>query len=86
MGLREKDKMFYAPMSDLGDLLYDKDAVYINIDDHMVQFSKPNKEDVEVEAKEGKNLDVGEVFVKTLQNTRYYVNKKLGAELYLAID
>ena len=45
--------MFYAPMSDLGDLLYDKDVVYINIDDRMVQFSKPNKEDVEVEAKEG---------------------------------
>lgn len=76
-GLREKDKMFYAPMSDLGDLLYDKDAVYINIDDHMVQFSKPNNEDGEVEAKKGKNPDVGEVLVKTLQNTRYSVNEKL---------
>ena len=27
-------------MSGLGDLLYDKDAVYININDHFVQFSK----------------------------------------------
>lgn len=39
-GLRDKDKLFYAPMSGLGDLLYDKDAVYININDHLVQFSK----------------------------------------------
>lgn len=76
-GLREKDKLFYAPMSDLGDLLYDKDAVYINIDDHMVQFSKPDNEDGEAEAKKGKHADVGEVLVKTLQNTRYSVNEKL---------
>lgn len=39
-GLRDKEKLFYAPMSGLGDLLYDKDAVYININDHFVQFSK----------------------------------------------
>lgn len=39
-GLRDRDKLFYAPMSGIGDLLYDKDAVYININDHQVQFSK----------------------------------------------
>ena len=39
-GLREKEKLFYGPMSGVGDLLYDKDAVYININDHLVQFSK----------------------------------------------
>lgn len=39
-GLRDKEKLFYAPMSGLGDLLYDKDAVYINIHDRFVQFSK----------------------------------------------
>ncbi|KAE9593313.1 putative P-loop containing nucleoside triphosphate hydrolase, bms1/Tsr1-type G [Lupinus albus] len=38
-GLRDKEKLFYAPMSGLGDLMYDKDAVYININDHLVQFS-----------------------------------------------
>ena len=31
-------------MSGLGDLLYDKDAVYININDHLVQFSKVDDE------------------------------------------
>lgn len=39
-GLRDKEKLFHAPMSGLGDLLYDKDAVYININDHFVQYSK----------------------------------------------
>ncbi|KAB5515722.1 hypothetical protein DKX38_026370 [Salix brachista] len=29
-------KLFYAPMSGIGDLVYDKDAVYININDHFV--------------------------------------------------
>lgn len=43
-GLRDKEKLFYAPMSGLGDLLYDKDAVYININDHFVQFSKVDGE------------------------------------------
>lgn len=44
-GLRDKEKLFYAPMSGSGDLLYDKDAVYININDHFVQFSKVDGED-----------------------------------------
>lgn len=43
-GLRDKEKLFYAPMSGLGDLLYDKDAVYININDHFVQFSNVDYE------------------------------------------
>lgn len=43
-GLRDKEKLFYAPMSGIGDLLYDKDAVYININDHFVQFSKADDE------------------------------------------
>ncbi|KAH9305080.1 hypothetical protein KI387_009484 [Taxus chinensis] len=81
-GLREKEKLFYAPMSDVGDLLYDKDAVYININDHMVQFSKQNDDgdgddSKAIEAKQGKAPDVGEVLVKTLQNTKYSINEKL---------
>lgn len=39
-GLRDRDKLFYAPMSGIGDLVYDKDAVYININSHQVQYSK----------------------------------------------
>ncbi|XP_057840346.1 uncharacterized protein LOC131050177 isoform X2 [Cryptomeria japonica] len=76
-GLREKEKLFYAPMSDLGDLLYDKDAVYININDHMVQFSKQEDDNEATEEKQGNAPDVGEVLVKTLQNTKYSINEKL---------
>ncbi|KAL4178746.1 hypothetical protein AMTRI_Chr13g116660 [Amborella trichopoda] len=75
-GLREKEKLFYAPMSDLGDLLYDKDAVYININDHMVQFSKVDGDDGAATNK-GRGRDVGEDLVKTLQKTKYSINEKL---------
>lgn len=75
-GLRDKEKLFYAPMSGLGDLLYDKDAVYININDHLVQFSKVDNEN-NATIKGGKDRDVGEVLVKTLQNTRFSIDEKL---------
>ncbi|KAG6732324.1 hypothetical protein I3842_01G172000 [Carya illinoinensis] len=75
-GLRDKEKLFYAPMSGLGDLLYDKDAVYININDHFVQFSNVDDENG-VTHKAGKDRDVGEVLVKSLQNTKYSVDEKL---------
>ncbi|CAA6667167.1 unnamed protein product [Spirodela intermedia] len=88
-GLRDKEKLFHAPMSGLGDLLYDKDAVYININDHLVQFS--NVEDGSNKAKEkdffpniflmlsdaGDDHDVGIALVKTLQNTKYSLDEKL---------
>lgn len=75
-GLRDKEKLFYAPMSGVGDLLYDKDAVYININDHLVQFSKADDENGGVTSK-GKDQDVGEVLVKSLQNTKYSIDEKL---------
>ncbi|URE32774.1 Ribosome biogenesis protein BMS1, partial [Musa troglodytarum] len=74
-GLRDKEKLFYAPMSGLGDLLYDKDAVYININDHLVQFSKVDEETSA--SGKGKDRDVGVALVKTLQNTRYSIDEKL---------
>ncbi len=40
-GLNEKERLLYAPMADVGGLLYDKDAVYIDIPDWKVHaFSK----------------------------------------------
>ena len=35
-GLNEKERLIYAPMADVGGLLYDKDAVYINLPDWKV--------------------------------------------------
>lgn len=75
-GLRDKEKLFYAPMSGLGDLLYDKDAVYININDHFVQFSKADDENGEPKRK-GRDQDVGETLVRSLQNTKYSIDEKL---------
>ncbi|KAL5060639.1 hypothetical protein RYX36_032243 [Vicia faba] len=75
-GLRDREKLFYAPMSGVGDLLYDKDAVYININDHFVQFSKADDENIASTSK-GNERDVGEVLVKSLQNTKYSINEKL---------
>ncbi|XP_050945584.1 ribosome biogenesis protein bms1 isoform X2 [Cucumis melo] len=75
-GLRDKEKLFYAPMSGLGDLLYDKDAVYININDHFVQYSKVD-DDKDVLTGKGKDQDVGEALVKSLQSTKYSVDEKL---------
>ncbi|KAF0913694.1 hypothetical protein E2562_023783 [Oryza meyeriana var. granulata] len=74
-GLRDKEKLFYAPMSGLGDLLYDPDAVYININPHLVQFSKTDENDAS--KKQGKEHDVGVTLVKSLQNPRYSLNEKL---------
>ncbi|KAJ8439766.1 hypothetical protein Cgig2_009590 [Carnegiea gigantea] len=75
-GLRDKEKLFYAPMSGVGDLLYDKDAVYININDHFVQFSKGADENGGT-ASQGKSRDVGVELVKSLQNTKYSIDEKL---------
>lgn len=38
-GLTEKERLLYAPMADVGGLLYDKDAVYIDIPDWKVRFN-----------------------------------------------
>ncbi|KAK9185514.1 hypothetical protein WN943_025870 [Citrus x changshan-huyou] len=75
-GLRDKEKHFYAPMSGLGDLLYDKDAVYININDHFVQFSNVDDENGKLNCR-GKVQDVGEMMVKSLENTKYSIDEKL---------
>ncbi|XP_006651345.1 ribosome biogenesis protein bms1 [Oryza brachyantha] len=74
-GLRDKEKLFYAPMSGLGDLVYDPDAVYININPHLVQFSKTDEN--ETSNKQGKGRDVGVDLVKTLQNPKYSLDEKL---------
>ncbi|XP_057549776.1 ribosome biogenesis protein bms1 [Amaranthus tricolor] len=74
-GLREKEKLFYGPMSGVGDLLYDKDAVYININDHLVQFSKGADENGST-ARKGKH-DVGVDLVKQLQEVKYSIDEQL---------
>ncbi|KAL2517750.1 P-loop containing nucleoside triphosphate hydrolase superfamily protein [Abeliophyllum distichum] len=72
-GLRDKEKLFYAPMSGLGDLLYDKDAVYISIKDDFVQYSKGGVDASGTHT--GKERDQGIEMVKSLQNPEYLLDK-----------
>jgi len=72
--LNAKERLLYAPMGDIGNIQYDKDAVYINIPESKLNFSK------EYEDGEGE----GEEMVKTLQNTKFSLNEKMeNSELQL---
>ena len=39
--LNDKEKTLYAPMTDLGGVSFDKDAMYVQIKRHQLNFSKP---------------------------------------------
>ncbi|KAH9611759.1 hypothetical protein KSS87_009023 [Heliosperma pusillum] len=73
-GLRDKEKLFYAPMSGVGDLIYDKDAVYFNINDHLVQFSEGAENGSY--AQKGK-IDIGVEMVKSLQKVKNPIDEQL---------
>ena len=68
-GLNEKERVIYAPMSDVGGLLYDKDAMYIDIPDWKVQYSAMTVDNNDV--------NEGEVLVRNLQSTKMAVDEKL---------
>lgn len=79
--LSEKQKQLYAPMSDVGDVMYDKDAVYINIKSNQVNYSK--KEDL-VPDEEGGDVPtatdgVGETMVRSLQDLDTSMDAKMGS-------
>ena len=65
-GLNEKERVIYAPMSDVGGLLYDKDAMYIDIPDWKVQYSAMTVDNNDV--------NEGEVLVRNLQSTKMAVD------------
>lgn len=86
--LNEKETLLFAPMSDVGALFYDKDAVYINIPQHHVKFSRP--EDFADTTKEGesdeeRNMEVdideeereGVEMVRTLQATDISLDERM---------
>jgi len=68
-GLNEKERRIYAPMSDIGGLLYDKDAMYVEIPDWKVQYSAAMAD------REGERE--GEALVRNLQKTSVTVDEKL---------
>ncbi|GIL90192.1 hypothetical protein Vretimale_16386 [Volvox reticuliferus] len=66
-GLNDKERLLYAPMADVGGLLYDKDAVYIDIPDWKVQYTGDS----------GRPGDEGEAMVRQLQATQQPVDEAL---------
>ena len=74
-GLNEREKLLYAPMSNVGGLLYDKDAVYIDIGgSHNAHFTK-----IEGESTQAMDEleDTGINMVRKLHETRLGVDEKL---------
>lgn len=69
-GLNERERLLYAPMSDVGGLLFDKDAVYIDIPDWKVQYTSAGVGGAEAGGE-------GEAMVRSLQATRLAVDEKL---------
>eukprot|EP00892_Ulva_mutabilis_P007124 jgi/Ulvmu1/4784/UM020_0069.1 len=71
-GLNEQERRVYAPMSDVGGLLYDKDATYIDIPDWKLQYTRSGIS-VPAEAEEG------EAMVRELQDVSDAVDEQLQA-------
>lgn len=70
-GLAFKERLIYAPMADVGGVLYDKDAVYVDIPDWKVQYSRAEgggaaKGPTDAEGAE-RAADEGEAMVRGLQ-------------------
>ncbi|KAG2495424.1 hypothetical protein HYH03_006371 [Edaphochlamys debaryana] len=65
--LNERERLLYAPMADVGGLLYDKDAVYIDIPDWKVQYTGDGT----------RAADEGEAMVRQLQATERPVDEAL---------
>ena len=73
--LDARDKRLYAPMSNLGDLVYDADAVYIDIPERAMRFTRKEGPPVEggeaVEAADEEEAeDEGVAMVRGLQKLR----------------
>ena len=79
--LDDRERLIYAPMSDVGRLLYDKDAMYVNIPDHVVNFSRPEADG----GADGAGLDVapaetlGVQMVRSLQDAQATLNEKMSS-------
>jgi len=80
--LNEKERLIYAPMSDIGGLLYDKDAMYIDIPDWKLQFSHASvlgNRSTTAPSTDGLDAGEGEAMVRGLQGTRMAVDEKIKA-------
>ncbi|KAI9315305.1 hypothetical protein BX666DRAFT_1961353 [Dichotomocladium elegans] len=68
--LDEKHKLIYAPMSDVGGVMYDKDAVYINVPGNFTKKSALAPSEQSTEADEELPKGQGEKMVMDLQDAQ----------------
>lgn len=77
--LDDRERLIYAPMSDVGRLLYDKDAMYVNIPDHLVNFTRPQSggdiDDADLRSEPAETLGVQ--MVRSLHDAQATLNEKL---------
>lgn len=82
--LDEKNKLIYAPMSDVGGVMYDKDAVYINVPGHFTKKSAYAPADLQGE--DGEPMQVDEEEQKEDEIIPYGTGEKLVMNLQDATD
>lgn len=71
--LRDKERLIYSPMSDLGDIERDEDAVYVHMDDRRVVFSKDAPEGSGAAVRSGPGVGM----VKELQDVHEPLDARL---------
>jgi len=76
--LNAAEKTLYAPMADVGGMLYDKDAVYISLNDRFVNYTRKEGEGAEEGGGEaGDAPTVGVGMVRGLQDVAAPLDEKL---------
>ena len=76
--LDDRERLLYAPMSDVGRLTYDKDAMYVNLADHTVNFTRPEAAADDAPSRSLPHVDTpGVQMVRELQDTRMTLDEKL---------
>ena len=76
--LDDRERLLYAPMSDVGRLTYDKDAMYVNLADHTVNFTRPEADADDPGAAVVPYIDTpGVQMVRELQEASATLDEKL---------
>eukprot|EP01104_Vermistella_antarctica_P002314 TRINITY_DN1256_c0_g1_i1.p1 TRINITY_DN1256_c0_g1~~TRINITY_DN1256_c0_g1_i1.p1 ORF type:complete len:1183 (-),score=490.11 TRINITY_DN1256_c0_g1_i1:24-3572(-) len=80
--LNQKERVLYAPMSDVGSITYDQDAVLIDIPDDQVRFSNTSEdgEDGAEGPVKRRKQGPGEAMVRDLQHAHTTINEMMDDE------
>ncbi|KAI8809900.1 hypothetical protein BJ742DRAFT_852387 [Cladochytrium replicatum] len=76
--LDDKQRMIYAPMSDVGGIMYDKDAIYINVPGNFSRKKQDDGNDADSADEESGPAGVGEKMVFDLQDAKMTLADQMG--------